>query len=145
MHGHSQASSTSPDPRSLRIGKLRRGKIGVFQADKKRLPLENRGTVWQNVGFWVWEGLGFISAVNIMRRIAQKLRRIIWLHFGLVSYRIQFRRTQKPCIFMFLDLLDVTTTPQSNIIFIFGGTRILQIIHEKRIIFRKYVLLILKS
>ena len=77
------------------------GKIGVSQADKKLLPLENRGQIRQNVGFWVGGGLGVISAVNIMKRIAQQLRIIIWLHFGLVSYRIQFRKTQKPCIFMF--------------------------------------------
>ena len=43
----------------------------------------------------VW---GAIFNVNLIQRTAQKLRRIILLHFGQVVFRIHFRRTRKPLI-----------------------------------------------
>ena len=39
--------------------------------------------------------------VNIIKRIAGKLRRIILLHFGLVTCRFHYWETLKP--FMFMD------------------------------------------
>ena len=40
------------------------------------------------------------SIVNIIKRIARKLRRTILRHFGLVTFRIHFRKTRKPITFM---------------------------------------------
>ena len=53
-------------------------------------------------GFGVYGGLGSHLIVNIIIRIAGKLRRIILLHFGPVTFRINFRKTRKPFIFMVL-------------------------------------------
>ena len=51
---------------------------------------------------WGVGGLGGIQIVNIMKRIAGKLRKIILLHFGLVTFRIHSWKTRKPTIFMVL-------------------------------------------
>ena len=60
-----------------------------------------------NLGFArVW---GPILIGDTIKRIAQKLRRIILLHIGLVTFRIHYWKTRKPVIFM-----DVTMTPQTN-------------------------------
>ena len=40
--------------------------------------------------------------VNIIRRIAGQLRSIILLHFGLITFRIHYRKTVDPLIFMVL-------------------------------------------
>ena len=47
---------------------------------------------------------GPISIVNIIKRIAQKLRRIILLRFGQVTFRIHFGKAPKPFIFMIVGL-----------------------------------------
>ena len=79
---------------------------------------------------WIW-GLGVwgaICIVNIIERIAQKLRRIILLHFGLVTFRIHVGKISENLAFLcFSDLADVTMIP-NTIFFISGGTRILHII-----------------
>ena len=56
--------------------------------------------------------------VNIMKRIAQKLRRIILLHLGLVTFRCHYGRTRKPLMFMIWGFLNVSTTPKTNIIYL---------------------------
>ena len=45
-------------------------------------------------------GLGVIFNVNIIKRLTQKLHRMILLHVGLVTFRIHFRETRKPFIVM---------------------------------------------
>ena len=40
--------------------------------------------------------------VNIIKRIAQKLRSIILLHFGLVTFRIYFGKKRQVIIFIVL-------------------------------------------
>ena len=55
----------------------------------------------EKMRFGVW---GSIFNVNIIRRIAQKFRRIMLLHFGLVTFRIQIGKTRKHVIFMFFGL-----------------------------------------
>ena len=65
-----------------------------------------------------WGGGGGILAVNIIKRIGQKLRRIILLQFGLVNFRFHFRKTPKVIIFMFFsDLADVSMAPKTNLIY----------------------------
>ena len=50
------------------------------------------------------------------KRLAQKLRRIILLLFGLVTFRFHFGKTRKLMIFMVFGFWDVTMTPKTNII-----------------------------
>ena len=52
--------------------------------------------------------------LNIWIRIAQKLRRTILLHFGLVTSRIHFRNIWKVAFSWFVDLADVTMTPKNQ-------------------------------
>ena len=51
-------------------------------------------------GFGVQGVWGAILIVNFIERLAQKLCRIILLHFGLVTFMIHFRNPRKPSIFM---------------------------------------------
>ena len=48
-----------------------------------------------------------IFIVNVKKRVAQKLRRILLLHFGNGS-------TRKPIFVMIFGVLDVSMTPKSN-------------------------------
>ena len=49
-------------------------------------------------------GSGAIVIGSFIKRLAQKLRRIILLHFGLVTFRTHLKRTRKTYIFMILGL-----------------------------------------
>ena len=60
-----------------------------------------------------------------MERIARKLRRIILLQFGLVTFRLHYRRILKPLIFMISGFSDVFLIPKTNS-FLFGDAMILQ-------------------
>ena len=84
---------------------------------------------WRSLGLWsqlmvdacclvsgVWGGLhGGNFIVNFIKRLAQKLRRIILLHFwqllGFIS-----GKPKSPSLPWFSDLLDVTVTPKTNIV-----------------------------
>ena len=68
------------------------------------------------------ECLGVWRAIflNLKKRWAQKLCRIILLHFGLVTFRIHFKTTRRLRIFMFSDLVGLTMTPQTNYIWFWG-------------------------
>ena len=44
---------------------------------------------------WFWGVLGAILAVNLKRRVARNLRRIVLHHFGLVACRLHFGKTPK--------------------------------------------------
>ena len=57
-----------------------------------------------------WNG----NFVSFKRRGAQTLCRIILLHFGLVTFRINFGKTRKPNMFMMSGFLVVFMTPQIN-------------------------------
>ena len=63
---------------------------------KNRFPIENPG----RIRIRVVGGLGAISVVNIIKRLAQKLHRIILFHFEFVTFRIHFRKIRKPITFM---------------------------------------------
>ena len=58
----------------------------------------------------VWEA---ISIVNLIERLARKLRRIMF-HFGPVAFRIHFGETRQPIIFIFSDLVHVSMTRKTN-------------------------------
>ena len=56
-----------------------------------------------NITFGSWEsGIHFI--VNVKTRMAQKLRRIILLHLGLLTFRSHFPRIHKIIIFVIFGL-----------------------------------------
>ena len=75
---------------------------------------------WGSTGSGV--GGGGILIVNIMKRTAGKLRRIILLHFGLVTFR------------------DVTMTPKPIILHL-GGTHIFKKIQEVPTSFSRNIIL----
>ena len=86
--------------------------------------LHNRKLICYRFGVW---GVFFI--VNCLKRVAQSLRRIILLHFGLVTFRIHFGKTRKPSFLWFSDLADVTMTPQTNYLQLWRH-QLLQVIQE---------------
>ena len=63
------------------------------------------GKIWNNVGFGVWGVWVAIFIVNIIERLAQKLRRTIMLRFGLVTFGIHFGKGRKLVIFMLFRIL----------------------------------------
>ena len=62
--------------------------------------LDNPGKIWEKCGFRVWGVCGAIFSLDMIERLAQNLRRIILLPFGLVTFRIHFRKPPKPFIFI---------------------------------------------
>ena len=75
----------------------------------------------RNCGFVVKGVWGAIYTVNIIKRIARKLRRIILLHFGQVTFRFDYWKTLKPLMFMIWGFSDVPMTPK-NQVFLFLET-----------------------
>ena len=57
---------------------------------------------------------GAVFIINLEKRGAQKLGRIILLHFGLVPLRFHFGKVRKPFVFMIFGLLEVSMIPQTN-------------------------------
>ena len=67
------------------------------------VPVENPSKSGENPNLGSG-GSGAIFIVSFIKRLAQKLRRIILLHFGLVTFRIHLKKTRKPYIFMISGL-----------------------------------------
>ena len=63
------------------------------------------------IRFW---GLEAIFIINFKKRVAQKLRRIILLHYGLVTFRFRFGKIEKSSLSWFSDLADATMTSQTD-------------------------------
>ena len=83
-------------------------------------------------------GLVVIFTVNIIERFAQKLRRIILLHFGRITFRMHVGKIREALIFMVFGLWDVPMTPKP-ILCIFGDTKTFRTIQETyNIILGKY-------
>ena len=77
-------------------GALRESATQIDPVKKKgRSPTEDPGNPEQIVELGSRGSGGAIVIVNIIRRIAGKLRRIILLHFGLVAFRLHYRRNRK--------------------------------------------------
>ena len=55
-----------------------------------------------------------MSTVTFNKRVAQKLRRIIPLHFGLVTFRFDSGETEKHVIFMIFGLGGHVHGPKTN-------------------------------
>ena len=108
-------SSSIREPFFLRFPKGNSGKTPGKSREIRANPEQiqensSLGSGWSG-GIW-----GAMSTVNLKKRMAQKLRRIIPLHFGLVAFRSHFGKTLKPFIFMISGFLDVSTTSKTNII-----------------------------
>ena len=69
--------------------------------------------------------------VNIIQRIARKLRRIIMLHSGLRTFKIHVGKTSKVNIFMVVGPGGRVHDSQNQSDLPFGNTRILQRIQEQ--------------
>ena len=67
---------------------------------------------------------------QLLKRYAQKLRRIILLQFELITFRFAHGRTLKPLIPMISEFLDVSLRPQTNYVF-FGDLKIPQKVQQK--------------
>ena len=61
--------------------------------NKKRLPTENHRKSGNKYDLGGLGGLGVNFTVNFVKRIVQKLHRIILLQFGLVTFRFHDGRT----------------------------------------------------
>ena len=68
----------------------------------------------------IWNHFRVIFMVKIIKRITEKLRRIILLHFGLlvIAFRFHYGRDREVIIFMISGFSDVSMTPQTNIIYL---------------------------
>ena len=84
----------------------------------KKNDWENDGNVWAD----------FME--QLLKRYAQKLRRIILRQFELITFRFAHGRTLKPPIPMISGFLDVSLRPQTNYVF-FGDPRIPQKVQKK--------------
>ena len=75
--------------------------------------------ILKKCGFGVFGGFGGVIFIVIFeKRLAQQLRRIILLHFGLVSFRIHFGKTENLSFSWFSDLVDMSMTANTNIIYL---------------------------
>ena len=63
------------------------------------------------LGLGVW---GTIFIVSFERRVARKLRNIILLHFGLVTFRFHFWKFRKVMSCIVFEFLEVSMPPATN-------------------------------
>ena len=77
---------------------------GSNQPKINRIPIANQWKTRTNPDLVSGGGLGSIFIVNVKKSVAWKLRTIILLHFGLVTFRIHSGRIRKVIIFMFFRL-----------------------------------------
>ena len=88
-----------------------------FQATISQLgSIGALGSKWDTGKIPVWGpgGLGAFFTVNWKLSIAQKLRRIILLHLGLVTSRFHYWKTLNPLIFMIWGFSDVSMSSKTN-------------------------------
>ena len=78
---------------------------------KNRFPIWDPGNPGKIVDLGS-SGSGAIFIVNIIQRLARKLRRIILLHLGITTFRFHYGRTLKLLIFMILGFSGVSMTPK---------------------------------
>ena len=70
---------------------------------KRWFPIEGPENPGNNADFGSAESGGTIFIVNLIKRIARKLSRIILPHLGLVTFRIHYWKTRTPVMFRFSD------------------------------------------
>ena len=82
-------------------------KIPIPTPASDHLPIENLGKSRNHRGFGVCGSLEVIFIVSIIKRIAQKLCRIILLHLGRITFKIHFGGILQLAFSWFLDLVHV--------------------------------------
>ena len=55
---------------------------------------------------------------NLLKRYGKKLRSIILLHLGIVTFRFAYGKDRKPIISMISAFLDVSLSPKTNIVYL---------------------------
>ena len=83
---------------------------------------------------------GFIFTVNVIKRIAIKLRRIILWHSGVITFRLHYGRDRKPFIVMISGFSDVPMTPKASIIYLWKHQDTPNYARSIRIIFKTTIL-----
>ena len=76
--------------------------MNVLPEAKGQLPKDSPGSFLENSILGGQGGLGVMFTVNIIKRLTEMVRRMILLHFGLMTFRIHYWKTRKPLIFMVL-------------------------------------------
>ena len=83
--------------------------------ETRQISYRKSGKIWdENPDLGSRGSEGAISTVNLNKRLAQKLRRTILLHFGLIIFKSHFGKPGNPSFSWFSDLADVTMTPTTN-------------------------------
>ena len=89
---------------------------------------------------------GGILIVNIMKRIARRLCRLIQLHFGLVAFRIQYWKIRKVISFMIFGLGGRDHDSPNQLFLTLGAPRCFEKYKNKlQIVFEKYYLSVCES
>ena len=104
---------------------------------KAGFPIEDPETNRETRMFKMFDHFRIIIVmVNIMERIARKLRRIILLRFGLVTFRFHYWKTFKPLICMISGFSGVFLSPQTNYVYLWRHQDTLTNPNKPRIIFK---------
>ena len=70
------------------------------------------------IPFGVWGVLGAILIANLNKRVAQRLHRIMLLHFGPVTFKFHFPKVRKVFIFTISGLVGNVTKPHKPLLLI---------------------------
>ena len=87
------------------------------------MPYRKSRKIQKTLRTWGQRVWGGVFSCNYYKRLAQELRRIILLHFGLVSFRIHSGKTLKPFIFMILGPRGLDHDPQNQVFLILETPR----------------------
>ena len=90
----------------------------ILESQSNPLNLSLLNCTLENPGKHVDLGSTGSGGSFLVKRIARKLRRIILLHFGLVTFRFHYWKTLKSLIFMISGFLGVTMCSKTNIVYL---------------------------
>ena len=111
-----------------------------------RNPIKNPGKCGKHLDVGSGGGgLGAIFTERFRKRVARKLRIIILLHFGLVTFRTLFPEDPKVIIFMFFELGGCLHGPQHQLFSTLGPPRYYSNNSNKNIFWKIIVLELSKS
>ena len=107
-----------------------------LKAEKNPMCYRKSRKIREKLRTWGLGGLEVISFVNIMKRIAQKLRKTILLHFGLVTFRFHYWKTRKVIICMVSGPGGRDHDSPNQLFLIVEAPRLFKRIQEKQITFK---------
>ena len=85
-------------------------------------------------GFEVWGCPGSHCYCKSKKRVARKLRRIILLHFGLVTFRFHFGKTRKVSMFMIFGSNGHVHDSQNQLFLIWETSSLAKLICSNRLL-----------